>query len=66
MKFKNIEITKNDNWSNDNKEYYIITFNYEFNGEDDSTVLEYVERKDIHLAIEAIMKDPVNFREMYP
>ena len=66
MVFKNIEIVKNEKFSTVDEELYIIRFKYVFNGEDDETVLEYVKREDVHLAIAAIMQDPVNFREMYP
>lgn len=66
LEFEKIEIVKDEDISKDGVEFYSIYFKYVFNGEEDETVLECVNGRDVYLAVQAIMKDPVNFREMYP
>lgn len=66
LDFKKIEIVKDEDISKDGEDFYSVYFKYIFDGEEDETVLECVPARDVYLAIQAIMKDPVNFREMYP
>lgn len=66
LDFDKVEITKDWDISKNGYEYFTIRFKYHFAGAEDETVLECVEKRDVHLAIEAIFKDFQNFRSMYP
>lgn len=66
MIIENVKIIRDEDISSYGKNFFTIIFEYEFHGNEDETILECVPQQEVHLAIEAFMKDPINFREMYP
>ena len=66
LDFDKVEIVKDEDISKDDNELFTIRFKYLWDGEEDETVLECIEKKDVHLAVEAIFRDFQNFRSLYP
>lgn len=66
MEFGKIEIIPDEDISKNGYEFFTIRYEYLWDGEPDETVLECIEKRDVYLAIQAILKNPVAFREMYP
>lgn len=66
LEFQKVEIVKDEDISKDGYEFFTIRFKYLWDGEEDETVLECIEKSDVHLAIDAIFQDFQNFRSLYP